>query len=69
MELVQQRIKDKLLLDKLEVIEAKIDRIAYGNILIKNNTTEEENLEEGMIINANEAIGEIDEDDKIECDF
>ena len=67
-EIVQQRIKDKSLLDKLEVIEAKIDRISYGNIIMKNNIGEE-SLEEGMLVKVNDVIGEIDENDKIECDF
>ena len=69
-ELVQQRIKDKAILDKLEVIEAKIDGIACGNTRIKNNNTvEEKTLREGMFVKANAVIGEIDEEDKMEYDF
>ena len=69
-EIVQQRLMDKLVLEKLEAIEVKIDGLASGNIKVKSNNNEEEKtLKEGMFVKANTIIGEIDEEDNMSYDF
>ena len=68
-ELVQDRIKEKELLEKLNVIDAKIDRLTSGNTIIKNSSLEEEVLAEGRLIQAAVVISEIEEEDIVEYDF
>ena len=61
---------ENIIYNKKFINTKPISLIKYysGNGFIKNNTGEE-SLEEGMLVKVNEVIGEIDENDKIECDF
>ena len=74
-ELVRESIKTKLVLERLDKIESKIDSIIYNDIVTKENCIEkidEQNgeLKEGLIVqNINGVISEIDESDEIESDF
>jgi len=69
-EIVQQRIKDKSILDKLITIESKLDMLASGNTIIRNKKPQEEqSLMEGKVVHASLVISEIDEEDKTEYDF
>lgn len=74
-ELVRQSMKTNILIEKLDEIEEKIDKITYNDEDIKENCIEKinkqnEELQEGIIVkNVNEVISEVDESDIIEGDF
>lgn len=72
-EVVRESEKTKLILEKLDSIDKKIDNISLKNIDIKNDiiteNKEEEKLKEGIILSADKIEGSIDEEDKTDYDF
>ena len=73
-EIIRDNQKYKIILEKLDNIESKIDNITLNGTIKKENGIEEavttDELQEGMIVeNINEVISEIDESDIIDGDF
>lgn len=76
-EVVREREKTKLILEKLDSIDKKIDNISLKNVDKKNDIVieniEEEMLTEGTILSADlsadKVDGFIDEEDKTDYDF
>lgn len=72
-EVVREREKTKLILEKLDNIDKKIDDISLNNVTIKNDNTmenkEDEKLTEGTILSVDKIEGSIDEEDKTDLDF
>ena len=77
-ELVEESLRSKGLLEKLDKIESKIDNILSKNLKFNENeavneiapdSSQENSLKEGIMINVSTVLGGIDEDDKREADF
>jgi hypothetical protein len=73
-EIIRDNQKYKLILEKLDNIESKIDDITFNGIIKKEIGIEEsvtfDDLQEGIIVkNINEVISEIDESDIVDGDF
>lgn len=77
-ELVEESLKSKEVLKRLDKIENKINNILSKNLKFNENeavneiapdSSQENSLKEGVIINDSNALGGIDEDDKREADF
>ncbi|MBZ9637503.1 hypothetical protein [Clostridium sp. FP1] len=73
-EIIRDNQKYKLILEKLDNIESKIDNITFNGITKKEIGIEAavtvDELQEGIIVeNINEVISEIDESDIIDGDF
>ncbi|MBU3186802.1 hypothetical protein [Clostridium estertheticum] len=73
-EIIRDNQKYKLILEKLDDIESKIDNITLNGTIKKENDIKvaatDDNLAEGIIVeNINEVISEMDESDIIDGDF
>lgn len=72
-EIVRESKKTKLILEKLDNIDRKIDNISLKNVTIKSDNTvgnkEDEKITEGTILSVDKIEGSIDEDDKTDFDF
>jgi hypothetical protein len=68
-ELVHQKENIKLILDKLEIIEEKINEITLSKITTPKDTMEEEILEGFVVEKIKEVVGSIDREDKADYDF
>jgi hypothetical protein len=72
-EIVRENAKTKLILEKLDNIDRKINNISLKNVTMKSDNTaenkEDEKITEGTILSVDKIEGSIDEDDKTDFDF